>query len=744
MNKKILFLLFSLSLLSCQKTPRAGNVSKDQVSLNAPSSLPANHGRVLLDSPLIVSKNNNLGSDVSLGTFVSSKPVFITDKTQLVAPCRDVTACFEVRQTNEQSAYTAPINGRWGFNPSSLEFLEVNTFFHTKKMIDKFFSDLVVIYQLAAPTLPLAQNYQTAFPSDFFTNTSFRYWLGGKTLKTFSSCSENNAYFDPANFLICLGNIDKDLPVAYASDPSVVYHEIGHALVKTLLNMNNVSALSMRSDLGYFFYDEAGSINEGIADYLTSTLTKRTRIGEWALGRFFEPGLARPLSEDDSLHAPGIAPDELSRLSYPEYLAYDANTPDEPFEDVHNAGQITSHFLSAFRAFSEEHCALARNQAEQLTLFILAETLAYVGNLSSSGPYYTAGNPTGTTLEWQRKNRSIDMRFFLQRFGEVALTMSQKRSLCKGSGIAKDDFEKLVDQYGLLLFDRYTNSSSISLANRQKSETIEKQYLEMRPTSATKQTLFVFDKQKDIQTTLRSMLRSGKIAPLSPLIPSTFGLNNGNGKLSPGEVAGVAFDLFNNSNSLMGGVQILANPWQNHKLGVPCYRENEETFPTDANGAIPCDLVGSTRIEDQNLNPVCLILKNTDDAQVWVKQSEFKEEGAYPDNFCLDEPASGTSTFNSCFVRVIDGADVANYSLIRPQKYWSESVTKENESTRFHPGNLLFFELSPWIPPGTQFACRLRARFTNCRDCWDDTALPIRYDGSDLYQRFDFFFTVTD
>ena len=56
-----------------------------------------------------------------------------------------------------------------------------------------------------------------------------------------------------------------------------------------------------QSDLGSISYDEAGAINEGIADYFSYYINSRSKIGEWGLGRFLKA--ARPLSEDDSLQS---------------------------------------------------------------------------------------------------------------------------------------------------------------------------------------------------------------------------------------------------------------------------------------------------------------------------------------------------------------------------------------------------------------------------------------------------------
>lgn len=58
---------------------------------------------------------------------------------------------------------------------------------------------------------------------------------------------------------------------------------------------------------------------------------------------------SRPMAESDSVHITGIAETSEGRLSYPQFLLYDPNYPDSPYEDVHYAGQIVSHYLVALQ-----------------------------------------------------------------------------------------------------------------------------------------------------------------------------------------------------------------------------------------------------------------------------------------------------------------------------------------------------------------------------------------------------------
>jgi hypothetical protein len=46
-------------------------------------------------------------------------------------------------------------------------------------------------------------------------------------------------------------------------------------------------------------------------------------------------------------------------------------------------------------------------------------------------------------------------------------------------------------------------------------------------------------------------------------------------------------------------------------------------------------------------------------------------------------------------------------------------MTTAGQALNFNESELIFFEVSPWVPPGTKVNCRLRARFTNCDDCYN-------------------------
>ena len=66
------------------------------------------------------------------------------------------------------------------------------------------------------------------------------------------------------------------------------------------------------------------------------------------------------------------------------------------------------------------------------------------------------------------------------------------------------------------------------------------------------------------------------------------------------------------------------------------------------------------------------------------------------------------------------GADHSYYSKMSPKKTWSQTFAGEAGAPIFSSGNIILMEISPWVPPGTTFLCRFRARFTNCDNCWHD------------------------
>jgi hypothetical protein len=66
--------------------------------------------------------------------------------------------------------------------------------------------------------------------------------------------------------------------------------------------------------------------------------------------------------------------------------------------------------------------------------------------------------------------------------------------------------------------------------------------------------------------------------------------------------------------------------------------------------------------------------------------------------------------------------------------------------------NVILFQVSKQIPPGTVVNCRLRARFTNCEDCYHDQKaaranydyLDLDYNGADPFKVINLKFSIID
>ncbi|MBL7717125.1 MAG: M36 family metallopeptidase [Bdellovibrionales bacterium] len=109
-----------------------------------------------------------------------------------------------------------------------------------------------------------------------------------------SNCmDEDNAYYQRYQLLdgsiygeVCLGNSQESFGAHYADDSTVVIHELQHGTTG--------KAYSSTEDLNQLFYDEAGSLNEAISDFMAMTFLEPQTTGfdtrifsRWALGSFF-------------------------------------------------------------------------------------------------------------------------------------------------------------------------------------------------------------------------------------------------------------------------------------------------------------------------------------------------------------------------------------------------------------------------------------------------------------------------
>lgn len=734
-----------LSLQSCVPTTSSKTRGRSTAAASAGNytNVPVNYGRVLLDNPAILAKDNALSLTYDLNRLTST--ALITSQTFLEgkASCNGLNYCFQVKDTSDSITALQTKDGKWGFSAQTTEFLQVNTYYHLNKMLDQFFTNLLYSKSL---TYNSAGNaiYDTAIPKDLFT-ASGTFKLHTKELETYANCNEaDNASYSQADESMCLGYSGSKKELFWAHDSSVIYHETGHFLHRLQINFRNIAKnYGEKSQLGAFsLYNEAGSIGEGLADFYSYYVNGRTHWSEWAAGKIEG---SRPLVESDSLHSIGLAESEDARLSYPQYLTYNPNEAAKPFEDVHIAGGIIAHYLVALTKDLESKCTMTNKDAREFVMYILSESLAELGDLTTFGTekglenkinlnqkysklWFTTVNP----INYRSLSQTIAKNLY-QSIGTVSLAR------CNGGGYSKDNIESLLDSYGLLLFKTYNQhrnltgdidsstsqiraNTFINSTNRKKSVLITKSNLILDPTSGAS-AAFVIDNRAAISSALERLTNTGIIEKLSEQNQDDLSFNNGNGKVSPGEIVAIALNLYNNSNSQMGGIEILANDWDHADLnGKPCQfgtTLSEDQWPLSTEGG--SSDASCTEIKAENavdFAPVCFFQINEANATKWVSQKEFRNKIALDSSYCLDK-----TNEKDCLFRAVKGMDKARFSKINPKTNWGTTMAdpETGKASGFTWGNLLLFEVSKHIPPGTVVNCRMRVRFTNCEDCFHDS-----------------------
>lgn len=754
--------IITMMMVSCVESPNTKRSDSSGIS-NTKSSVNAGYGRILQDNPIILSGNSNLDEDVNLAKLLKSNQDFITFNTQLKEPCILITDCIQVTEDYNIEPFTNSDN-RWAFTPTTTEFLQVNTFGHINKITDAFHNNLLNHYNnIATPTIDpslATSNYPTSLPISLFNSKG--HWNPMRPLIAYADCDlSNNASFSPSTFELCMGYdlVFKD-QVKFAQDNTVIYHEVGHGFVDIMMNMRNTAEYArtladpllddfvIRSDLGYGTYDEAGSINEGLADYFSYYVNQRPHMGEWALGRF--NNASRPLKEDDSIHASGIAVDENSRLSYPTYLAYNPNNATLPSEDIHYAGQIFSHYLVALTEDIQSQCSISKANAIKAVSYVLTETLAELGDLTAKGNDFHSGTAINLNQDksqvWISSVNPITYRKISQYMGKYLLNVvvNSTTGICSANAVSptpsplpysKDDVESLLDQYGLLLFRTYNDNgngksgeeysfspsaTAVDTLNRKRTELLSKSQLTLE-TRSDFNSFDIIDNQATLKSIIDSYLLQGKITGLSELTDSDLGFNNGNGKASPGEVVGIFVNLYNNSNSIMGGARVTAADWSHMENDQPCSNLSD-AFPTTSQGGTACTTVTDANFDDSaRYHPVCMMEYNDGSSTKILSQKEFfnqlKTDAGLLEKDCLDPNDTKT-----CMVRALQGAETQTVSMIKPKANWTETISKADGSPSFSAGNFMYFEINKNIPIGTKVTCRLRASYTNCDDCHHDSS----------------------
>ena len=824
----LLFSLVSCSIRDTLGTKKTLGVRGERTGgfLNSPVGLEVGEGRIFADNPIVVTENYKLDENYDLNNVLGKKEkiVFISDNQFLEADCKisygGIDYTVEECLKNYEKKLASPLvntEKRWAYDANSKEFLQINTLGHSKIVLDKWLDTLSFLYGNVAydqSQQGLVRAFPTSIPAQMLSSRGFWFPSPHETIISYSSCDvEDNAYYSAAENKLCYG-YDSTLPkVRFAQDPTIIYHEMGHALQKIMLNIRNASAgHPLRLDLGLVAYDEAGGIGEGVSDYFSYFVNKRTHFAEWALGRFLD--LSRPLTEDDSLHAPGISTAKSERVSYPHYLPYEPNGPHILYEDIHNAGMIISHFLVALTRDIKESCSWSEEHATRFVMSLLIEAYAEMGDLGAKG---SDGQPEGfvnldsiNSWDWINMVNPINYRRFAQTLAKkIYLTLSDGKALqnrenspldCGGEPYPKDNIEETLDLYGLLLFDSYNldgNSISnghngrhtgtlpetnpiINPFNRKRTDLIKKKYLIFDPSNGAP-SAYVFDKQENMKPIVRELTAQGLLT-VSPMIGSDIPYNNGDGKISTGEFVGISLNLYNNSNSTMGGIQILGNSWDHVKhqtqvingqietRGFPCNNLGDKFPASLSDGAADlttgegtqggCDY--TTRFNGKNnqlepteeLAPICLVQISGESSTYWAQQGRYLEElENFDPEHCLGED------LNECLVRVARGGEQSWIGQIPPQSSWlANLLNPETKKLDFKANHLIYLEVNPrLITPGTAFLCRFRGRFTNCDDCFHDPDarpdsskelfddyLDYEYSGAKPFQILNFQFTVID
>jgi hypothetical protein len=801
---------------------------------------------VFKESPYILTNGRAVPGMFNIKSIVTGNPETITENTSLTGNCSIDLFYFGVynQQLNDcvrslgYETETQPVarnsDRMFIFPVGSEEFYNTNTLYHLQHAKQKYLDKL----KFAFDTI---HSLSTTIPKSIpgYLRDSGHFWFKGITntnskvlrnsyLTAYSFCNlESNAFFRSADTALCFGTFSDYDKTYVVQDPSVIYHEFMHALVSIMMNFRNGDSTTthpFRSSLGDLGYNESFSINEGLADYFSYIMTKRTHMGEWALG--VTNHVSRPISEDDPAHISALDTTSEGRLAYPTYVLYNPNVPDKPIEDEHYAGMIVSHYMVALTESLKTECSLAsesdggHDKATSYVMLLIAETLAELGDLKAKGVddfwgpfssslFFNNLDSTNSYL-WAQTVNQPNFRRFFQVFGKN-INKYVTGSLCPAFG--KNESEKLLDDYGLLLFKTYNNNgnsskdrtkvyhdavsfipaqslTTVSEDNRRKSVLVSKQLLDVASVGlATAPNFFLIDNRTDVNDVLSQLLFKGIAVPLSTNVAST-DYNNNNIKISPGEIVGIIPNLYNGSNTTMAGVQLLATDWdhvhitdtttgnfkpcvfdsvttldQGGEAGLSCVNGSGYTYPDTSYDRLykrcptsaPCTEAQKV-FPSQAAAPVCLVQLDDGDSTRWVSQNEFRKKNglSLQDKDCLGYSTGGVTdtdfTFNphSCLARFLPGADDAFFSVIEPGKNYYQTAVAPSEEKTFNPGNLMLLEVSKWVPPGTKFRCRLRARFSNCSDCYADSAngnddyLDYELNGHKPYKMINFEFDVND
>lgn len=841
-----LALIGSLLLSACNPTELSSKGARSNSIINSDGSLDGK-AYVYEESPFILSDGKLGLSQVNIGNLVNRVPQSITPNNKLSANCKvrfnyyspffstflstsdELVDC--VRQLH-LSTDTVPLsrleNRTFIFPTGSDEFYQASTLYHVQKVKTAFLDKLQNAYNFIHGA---SIDYRLPRSVPAYLRDSRAYWfkgVGDASLQTFrnsflnsySACSTTSpvAAFSPAGPSLCFGIDSNFKDFRSVQDPSVIYHEFGHAAVAIMMNLRNSTSSTshpFRTNLLNLGYDEAAALNEGIADYFSYMVNKRTHFAEW-LGK--RSNQSRPLSEDDPKHIPVLGTTSEGRLAYPDYLHYDPNVPEAVEQSVHYAGSIVAHYLVAFTEELKGQCGLSSEadqghaKATDYVLLLLAETLSELGDLEAKGvdnnysgiPYantsiFFNNLDRDSSYVWAQYVNPPTYRKFFQVWAKniKKYVSNSVHGLCPNYD--KNVAEKLLDDYGLLLFKTYNDNgnstksrsifyenvadlnihngvppTAVSEDNRRKSVLVSKTLIDLAPNvpdSSSAVNFYIIDNRTTIEDLLKRILYKGFLLPLTTTV-SSVEYNNSNIRISPGEVVALIPNLYNSSNTPMAGVHLLANDWDHvHVTSTltgnfkPCVVDEVTTVDQGAEAGNSClttdstyrRLVPSAGVYPANAAaPVCLVEYNDGSSTRWVSQNEFRKKHAILDKECLGYQFSGTTetdfSFNphECLARFLPGANRAFFSRIDPQKTFYQTVVEKSELKEFDQGNLLVMEVNKLIPVGTKFRCRMRVKFSNCSDCYtdgtnaNDDFLDADFNGAKPYKVINFDFNVLD
>lgn len=386
--------------------------------------------------------------------------------------------------------------GNWIYAPGSTEFYQVQAMYHVNKVVERMMGSMQFIHQKlhveGQKSITPAVPYNLAEMGTWWFKylTSKSQMTKSAILTVYSTDTteslRNNAFYEPVSNSVKLGwtaypgYIEGGAkPVLMVQDPSIIYHEMGHAFMTLFLNMRNAEyvggvwePLKYQAMPYYGFYSELGAMGEGIADYFSYAINGRPSFADWAFGSFVLG--QRPLTESSSLHSPGISSATDERLSYPDYLLYEPYQPEFPLEDVHNGGMFASHYLVALTENLKTECFWDHATAVDHVMLTMADAFALLGDLTSRGTDYNNTNDgTGKpkAIVNLNKNAAYDWYYSVRQITARRWSQAMARNIHhyitrdQCPNFTKEKSERLLDMYGLLLFRHYDDNGTYSTSS---------------------------------------------------------------------------------------------------------------------------------------------------------------------------------------------------------------------------------------------------------------------------------------